>query len=149
MFFGSSFKKTFEPKLRDVLRHHPILAGCVFSVLAEREFITGASDSLGEYLLLRLGGNYEGSISLTYYKGGELSVECYFSNARARSIGLALEGVVNKYGRLVDRAETTRYRPGDSSMSFRLVLCGIGEHDFEEAAGKLLADVACVLEEVK
>ena len=149
MFFGNPLKKIFEPKLRDILRNHIVLSGCEFSILTERDFITGTSDSLGEYLLLRLGGNYEGSISLTYYKGGDLTVECYFSNARARSIGLSLESAVNKYGKLFDRAESTRYRPGDSSMSFSLGLCGIGEHDFKDAAERLLAAATCVLEEVK
>lgn len=145
MLFGNSLEKKFGPKIERALKYSSLLSGCSFSALPDRSFISYQSEELANYMLRKLGGDYEGSFSVTYYKEGKLNVECYFSRARGGIVYPALSAAVGACRSKFDRVDLARQVPGETSTCFGLWLEKVNEDNFDESLGYLIDAVQAIL----
>lgn len=134
----NSLEKKFAPLMKRCIEKDFILAGTSFSLLPDRAFISANSEELNETLLKLLGGDYQGSISITYYKDGKLALELYFSDARGRVVGPALKQVAAAFDKTrFSCIQYSLFRPGESCASLRLEVDGVNENTFSQKFSSL------------
>ena len=85
-----------------------------------------------------LGGDYESSITFTISRWKELSVEIYFSNARARVVAPYLPRILRAIYDSNFYTDSTPYIPGESALSCRISLKEVDESNLSGALDDLL-----------
>ena len=74
-----------------------------------------------------LGGDYESSVTFTVSRWGELSVETYVSNARARQVAPYLKSILRNVNNANYYTSSTSYIPGESAVSYRIWLTNVDD----------------------
>lgn len=144
----NSLEKKFAPKLKIVTRYESLFRGCSFSVLSDRSFVCCNSEELGGFLQEKLGED-TGSVSITYYKAGELCIECYLSRRNALqkqyTLRAALSGLDESN---FSRIDYSAYEPGSTDACFALWMDGVNEHNFDSCVSILVESVHDVLRQI-
>lgn len=83
-------------------------------------------DGMGGFIETVLGGDYESSITFCVSRWGEVSVELYFSNAKARSAARYLPSILANLQGMYETMSTP-YIPGQSALSCRVSLNGVND----------------------
>ena len=146
MLFGNQLEKKFAPKIKGIIARSSMLSGCAMSTVSDKSFISFSADDLNGYLLEKLGGNYEGSISITYHKDGQLNIECYFSFDRGADIYSDLASAVNANSSKFGRVDLTRQKNKELSTSFGLWRNNVTENNIEKEVELLISTVFDILE---
>ncbi|MBR2974359.1 MAG: hypothetical protein IKC47_01280 [Clostridia bacterium] len=85
-----------------------------------------------------LGGDYESSVTFTVSRWGELSVETYVSNARARVLAPHVTRLLQQVHNANYYTSSTRYVPGESALSFKIWLKNVDDGNMNEAMEALM-----------
>ena len=141
--------KEVSNEIRRYISLNQYYRGIRFSKIEDRDFCAYTSDELSGMFLKGFGGNYESSITIRFSNGVGLEAEVYISNAKASKIGSnlvlsmrrAFEGVPFK-------CSTTRYVPGDTSMSATINLPVTNQSNVGVAVDTLLHAVALLAVEL-
>ena len=141
--------KEVSNEIRRYTSSNQYYRGIKFSKIEDRDFCAYTSDELSGMFLKGFGGNYESSITIRFSNGVGLEAEVYISNAKASRIGnkllptmrSAFEGVPFKIS-------TTRYVPGDTSMSATINLPCANQRNVGTAVETLLHAVALLAVEL-
>lgn len=120
--------------------------GIKFTKYEERSYCSYVSDELSGIFEQGFGGDYESSITFSYSEGLGLQVEVYISNAKARRIGSSLIPVIKE--EMMDgyplNLSTTRYVPGDTSMTFTIGIPYSSQSNTDTAMN-ILANLTCCI----
>ena len=100
-------------------------------------------DGTGGFLEEVLGGDYESSVSFCVSRWEEISVEIYFSNARARVVSRYLPSVLRQLQGTYD-VMSTPYVPGESALSCRVTLGGVDDNNVYDCSREII-EVACFI----
>ena len=85
-----------------------------------------------------LGGDYESSVTFTVSQWGELSVETYISNARARRVAPYIGRLLQQVNNANYYTSSTPYIPGESSLSFKIWLTNVDDGNVNSAMEALM-----------
>ena len=142
--------QTAERKLKQVLCTSPYFAGCRFEILEDRKFVSfqtsegvGMSNRLVN-LLCGVPGTYEGFVSMTAYRDGELSLKYGYSR-KMSSVGYIKASM---YEQKLDRSRFKHIfligNDGDYT-EFRLFVDDVTEFNIESKAKFLIESAESVL----
>lgn len=96
-----------------------------------------------------LGGDYESSVTYTISRWGELSVETYISNARARVVAPYLKSILRKVNNANYHTSSTPYVPGESALSYRIWLSNVDEDNLTGAMDSIMKAFGFALMELE
>ena len=117
-----------------------------FTKYEDRSYCSYVSDELSGIFLNGFGGEYESSITFSYSEGLGLQVEVYISNSKARRIGSNLVPVIKE--EMMDgfrlSLSTTRFVPGDTSMTFTIGI-PYSSQSSTDTAMNILANLTCCI----
>ena len=109
--------------IKSFLQSNEYYRGIHFELYEDRHYVSYISDELNGIFLRGFGGDYESNITFRYSEIG-LQMEVYLSNNKARRVGANLIPVIREemMGENIVSLSTTRFIPGQSSMTFTLTL---------------------------